>query len=64
MQERITNVSCDGCGENGDEQLGTAKELRAWLSDEGRGWINFGSLDYCPKCKNGEKAKTRTSIFD
>lgn len=57
MQERITQISCDGCSEAGENAFGTAKEVREFLAS--CGWVNYGALDYCPQCKKHSRAKAR-----
>lgn len=61
MYMQSSEISCDLCGE-AEFMQETCKDLRLIL--KGFGWINRGSKDYCPKCKNEQSAKNKESNFN
>ena len=52
-----TILFCDGCGENGwgDERHFSAKYQRE--SNRQEGWVQRGSKDFCPNCKDKKEVK-------
>jgi len=55
--------TCDGCGDTEHHaQPNVSKSaVREYL--KGRGWRNYGSLDYCPKCvQNGNASRRETDM--
>ena len=62
MYMACAEITCDLCGEC-ESQMETGKEVRRYLREE-VGWVQRGSRDYCNKCKDDPRAKSKESMFD